>query len=1101
MFEGLANFIVKRHKAIVIFWLLVFLISLPGVKLVNNVIVYQESEVSPLNTASQGSQKVINEEFPSMLPRSSAIIVIQGENANSSELKSYLLTFEDIVWYKNSTGKLNRITDVMTIYSVYRTRILEPVVTRLSPMLPQAEDYGNETVQMLFELPTQFFINFSQLESDGYGEANFANASGTIYSTPAIFLEQWKAANASMTDEARTEEAYNSTIAFINADELPYLQAFVNEWNLTFYDENITTDEQRAQRATEDAAKEYFELDLSAGLPSMEKREQYYALTFMNVSSWNDSARLHDGTIAYKNVETTYRVWESICPGLNATEQVIQSKYLEKFFQAWNDSFFDGSPGMSPLDRAEKTKNETIPPMINESALPIDNKTKDMILDAIDAFNLTNWQEPARVHNFTMDMVVLLTEMQFNFTVPEWFLEDVYSLGPNATEAQVTKLSRKIIENHTLDEYPIPIPAQILNTFLDPSNTTMLAVVGFNGDPAEPEIQENVVELRRVLHDTSSSTPEWKKYKTYVTGLSGIDYDTRSSAEADARLIEPFTAVLVIIFIALYFRSGVAPWVPLATVGMAFVMSQAAMFIIGSYIAGIHYSIRLVTFTMIMGAGSDYSIFIVARYREELMMGKSREDAIKTSIIWAGESIATSGATVMVAFLALVLFSFPLIQIMGLCLAVSIGISLLMVLTLIPSFLYWIGDWAFWPTMGKRWERYRNDTIEKMKHQKGYFFNASKVSLKHARAITVACLLISIPTTYLAISIEPSYDFLSSMADSEAKKGVDAMAHDFGAGNILPTYVVVKFNEPLYDNVTGTYDSERLNATDELADELANLPSVFKVTSSSYNTQTGARLDQAKNCTLPEIRLSIGSYNRTVMLTVVLKDQPSSSEAVDAIGVIRALCEKFKNDHEALSGAGVYVGGSTAGTADISATVMRDFPVSAALVLVGVYFILLIVLGSVMIPLRLMLTILLSISWTLALSLVIFLWWLSIPVLWILPLLLFVILMGLGLDYDIFLMTRIKEEVMEGRSDEEAISRAVEHTGSIITICGAIMAGAFGTMMLSTTGLLKEFGFGLCFAILLDATVVRIYLVPAIMILLKKWNWWGPSILQKVIRK
>ena len=109
--------------------------------------------------------------------------------------------------------------------------------------------------------------------------------------------------------------------------------------------------------------------------------------------------------------------------------------------------------------------------------------------------------------------------------------------------------------------------------------------------------------------------------------------------------------------------------------------------------------------------------------------------------------------------------------------------------------------------------------------------------------------------------------------------------------------------------------------------------------------------------------------------------------------------------------------------------------------------------------------------------------------------------MGLGMDYDIFLMTRVKEEVMKGKSDEEAIAHAVEYTGSIITICGVIMAGAFGTMMLSSMGMLQEFGFGLCFAILIDATIVRIYLVPAIMILLKKWNWWAPFGLQKVRRK
>jgi len=116
------------------------------------------------------------------------------------------------------------------------------------------------------------------------------------------------------------------------------------------------------------------------------------------------------------------------------------------------------------------------------------------------------------------------------------------------------------------------------------------------------------------------------------------------------------------------------------------------------------------------------------------------------------------------------------------------------------------------------------------------------------------------------------------------------------------------------------------------------------------------------------------------------------------------------------------------------------------------------------------------------------------------PMILFIILMGLGMDYDIFLVTRIREEVLKGKTDEDAIVTAVERTGGIITACGIIMAGAFASLMLSTMGLLQEFGFGLSFAIIIDAMLVRIYLVPAIMVLLKKWNWWAPGRLQRVKR-
>jgi RND superfamily putative drug exporter len=183
---------------------------------------------------------------------------------------------------------------------------------------------------------------------------------------------------------------------------------------------------------------------------------------------------------------------------------------------------------------------------------------------------------------------------------------------------------------------------------------------------------------------------------------------------------------------------------------------------------------------------------------------------------------------------------------------------------------------------------------------------------------------------------------------------------------------------------------------------------------------------------------------------------------------------------------------------DIQDSMAGDFNNMVVIVIVGIFILLLIVLGSVLIPLRLIVTILLSISWALALTMFLFVWVNGIPVIWLMPMILFIIIMGLGMDYDIFLVTRIREEVAKGKSDEAAIVKAVERTGGIITACGMIMAGAFASLMLSSMGLLQEFGFGLAFAIIIDAMIIRIYLVPAIMILLKKWNWYAPGRLQRV---
>jgi RND superfamily putative drug exporter len=131
-----------------------------------------------------------------------------------------------------------------------------------------------------------------------------------------------------------------------------------------------------------------------------------------------------------------------------------------------------------------------------------------------------------------------------------------------------------------------------------------------------------------------------------------------------------------------------------------------------------------------------------------------------------------------------------------------------------------------------------------------------------------------------------------------------------------------------------------------------------------------------------------------------------------------------------------------------------------------------------------------SILWSVGLLTIIFQFGIGIGIYWMIPILLFSLLMGLGMDYDIFLVSRIKEEVGRGKSDEDAIVKSVERTGLVITACGLILASALGTLMLSSSYILIESGFTLSVAIILDTFLVRIFLVPSIMMLLKRWNWW-----------
>src|SRR5881409_2280933 len=242
----------------------------------------------------------------------------------------------------------------------------------------------------------------------------------------------------------------------------------------------------------------------------------------------------------------------------------------------------------------------------------------------------------------------------------------------------------------------------------------------------------------------------------------------------------------------------------------------------------------------------------------------------------------------------------------------------------------------------------------------------------------------------------------------------------------------------------------------------------------------------------------LGSDGKSAMVWASLSSEPYSDAAIATVARIRENVGSLKSQVALLGSSVMYVGGATASVTDLTNSTGSDFFNLTTLVLVGVFIVLLLALGSVFTPLRLIFTILLSISWAMAATVYFFRTYFGTNLIWILPIMLLVIMVGLGLDYDIFLVTRIREYVAGGAKDEEAIETAVERTGGIITVTGLVTAGAYGTMMLSQIPMLQQLRFAIFIVVLLDATLTRIYLVPSIMMMMKRLNWWAPGRLRRV---
>jgi len=647
---------------------------------------------------------------------------------------------------------------------------------------------------------------------------------------------------------------------------------------------------------------------------------------------------------------------------------------------------------------------------------------------------------------------------------------------------------------------------------------------------------------------------------SYVTGSDAITYDTMTAATADMEKIDPVSILLIFILIGLFFRSIVTAAIPPMVIGMAYAIVLGAVFFVGQ-IMGIYYITPILVLVSMLGAGCDYCIFIISRYREERKRGSDGETAIRESVKWAGESILTSGCSVIIGFGIMAFCSFSMVSTMGIALALGIVVALIASLTLIPSLLAIFGDRLFWPSTMDTYaqgSRAMKGWYGKWSSRgQRYFAGTVKASMRHSKALVVAVILITLPLTYVAVTSAPSYDMISTMPDSESKQGVSVISAGIGGGMIMPTYIVMKVDafadidpeaetyvprdnaEQFYrdmSELTGsllemrTQGQENISITygptdgDTLFDgspahqrlferlvsflpqstqeAIAYLEEVLGVTGYEAICEVWYLLtDEEKYTADYMLTYTMGAVSQVfeedgrdyqyVKVTVVTKEEPMSDLSIKTVSQLYSAESGFAGSHSYVNGS--YITGAAVMTYEVSEIVTEDFDYIKAAVILLLILLLFLVMRSYVTPIRAVLTILMSIMWTLGLTFILFDQLMGVPVVWIVPIVLFVICLGLGMDYDILLTTRIKENVMKGMSNDEAIEAAVMRSGAVITLCGLIMAGAFSTLMFSTSPMLQEFGFALGFAIAIDALFIRTYIVPAIMHILGDWNWKGPG--------
>jgi len=667
--------------------------------------------------------------------------------------------------------------------------------------------------------------------------------------------------------------------------------------------------------------------------------------------------------------------------------------------------------------------------------------------------------------------------------------------------------------------------------------------------------------IRGMINDVKSDLSTYA-YTTYVTGTDGINHDTEEGAMKDMEKIDPFSILLILVLIGLFFRSFVTAATPPLAVGAAYgIMTCVILFLSG--VIDIFYISPIIMLVSMLGAGCDYCIFMLARYREERKLGKVKEDALRETIKWAGESIATSGLSVIIGFGVMSFCTFSMISTMGMVLALGIVIALLAALTLVPSVLMLVGDKIFKPSTIETYtegSKAMNGWYGNWSRRGArYFTSSAGHAIKYAKPIVLAAILITVPMAYIMATEESSYDMIATMPPGEAKDGMNIVVDTLGGGMLMPTYVITELENPLVSHLDETAKTlewnlgavilnepvlqnlqlrlmqlDNINLVESvvvnlamhlLAVEYYNIPGMTAA-DISLEIQTAMGLAPAEadmlalkfvaeadavkaanplaSATTLTALYDYSAYEsgmvskdgRYIKTMVIMTDEPMSNLSMGTIDDIRADLAAFEVIYPTLVVA-TWVTGTTAITYDISEMVNAEFMWIELGVIILIFLLLFFVMKSYLTPLRAILTILMSIAWTVGLTHIVFGMILGIPVMWIIPIVLLVICLGLGMDYDILLTTRIREGVLKGMTNDEAITNAIQKSGAVITICGLIMSGTFFTLTLSSSPMLQEFGFALGFAILVDALVVRTYIVPAVMHLLGDWNWKGPKFLRR----
>ncbi|MBA31820.1 MAG: hypothetical protein CL748_04765 [Chloroflexi bacterium] len=635
--------------------------------------------------------------------------------------------------------------------------------------------------------------------------------------------------------------------------------------------------------------------------------------------------------------------------------------------------------------------------------------------------------------------------------------------------------------------------SSVISPIEDPSlssgNISMI-IVNISGSPQDENFGSTVDWITNETKNLENFENISYFSEIAITGPAGIFNDAVKVFQSIDQQLLLLSIIFVVFILFLIYKSPILAIIPLLLIFTALgIANFLAALLAKTFELPLNGQVTGILSILVIGAGTNYVLFIVSRYKEELNHNPNKWQAMTNAMSKVAPSITGSAGTTIVAMSALTFASYGSFRALGPMLAMGMFVVLLCGIFIIPSVIVLFGKSAFWTPYPYIKNFFTTKILKKsnfVQSDKESFAIWEKIGeyvVNNPKQVFLVTMIGIIIASIPSFSMKPSFSFVDGFPDnSESKIGYKMINEGFPGGQLSPTQIFIK--TPTNNISDGLMDIEYLSAAISNSDKISKVYSATRPYGDPSYTLEGI-LEQGGGARY------ISDDNSSTRLEAVITGDYLSVDSLNFIKDLRKIInETAENEFLIINDYEIYVGGDTAVASDTKSSIDADILWLAPVSLVAILLILMILLKSIVAPLYLLFSVVVSFAATFGLSIFAFqVIFQHTGVAYATGVWMFIFLVALGADYNIFVMSRIKESTdIEGI--KKGISKAISKTGGVVTSAGIILAGTFGIFTTLELRELFQLGFAVMLGVLIDTFIVRALLVPSMATILGKKSWW-----------